>query len=245
MKRVFLIAGFSIFLFSNLAFADNDLDSKVTRLQNQMHYLLSLSEKVDAIDESVSTKRGDLAEIKHAIAANTKSINDINVAITKLQKHLVSLQKQIKAVPLSKEAKVKILYKSAYGNLKNKHYDAATTQFLSLLKQYPHSAYVMNSHYWLAQMYLLKNLQTEAKTHLTAVVKLHPRGYKMPASMLALATIEKVNGNIVTAKHLLKRIKIEYRHTSYAKRANKMLATLHVKKEIHKKPKTHTKKKSA
>lgn len=110
--------------------------------------------------------------------------------------------------------------------MKDKRYDAAIPELQSFLTTFPNSVYIPNAHYWLGQLFSIKNNDAQAKIHFQDVVDKFPDSNKRPDALLKLGIIFQKENNFEKAKELLNTLIKEYPSTTAAKLATERLGKM-------------------
>lgn len=117
-------------------------------------------------------------------------------------------------------------YNKAYQAMLTKQYDTARQLFVLFTKQYLHSHYLPNVHYWLGELYLLQQNYLEAQNSFSTVINYYPKSIKVPISMLKTVDCLSNLKQLQQAKKLLKKIISLYPNTTVAELANSKLGSL-------------------
>ncbi len=119
----------------------------------------------------------------------------------------------------SNPADEQLTYLSAYELVKNKHYSDAIVAMQRFLQQYPQGGYSGNAHYWLGELYMLKQDYPQAISHFEIVLRDFPSSSKSSASMLKIAYALASSGKKEEAKIRLKQVMKAYPDTHTAQLA--------------------------
>lgn len=114
-------------------------------------------------------------------------------------------------------------YHSAYTLLKNKHYDKAKSAFQKFLQDYPSGTNAVDAHYWLGNIYLLKNQPAKAITEFKTVLKLDTTHAKSADTLLKTGLAYSLQGNTKQAHIYFKNVKKTYPNSPAAKVASEQL----------------------
>lgn len=110
--------------------------------------------------------------------------------------------------------------------LQDKDFDAAIPAFARFITQYPESAYVPNSHYWLGQLLFTKKRFDQSKAQFSRVVDAYPKSTKRAESLLKLGLIAQQQKDTAAARTYLEQVLNEYGSSSSAALAKKTLDEL-------------------
>jgi len=210
------------------------VQQRVNKLEQQIRNLFqnSQSNTLAQLQEQLQQLRGQLDKTQHDIAVLAQQqkqfYSDLNSRIT-AQKQLSAVQPaalmpgspgqatvQNNTVLTAKESQA---YRDAFELLKAKQYDEAIMAFQKYLMQYPDGHYVVNSNYWLGEVYYLQGKPTQAKKAFTVVVKNFPNSQKIADAMLKLAIIAIDAGDTSHGREILDRVQQQYPGTTAARLA--------------------------
>ncbi|MEM1243455.1 MAG: tol-pal system protein YbgF, partial [Pseudomonadota bacterium] len=93
----------------------------------------------------------------------------------------------------------------------------------SYLKNHPQGHYISNAHYWLGELYLLKNQTQKALTQFQVVANRYPQSPKIPDALLKIGFVYYDIGQFVKAKQQLLQVTQKYPNTTVAQLANNRL----------------------
>ncbi len=97
-------------------------------------------------------------------------------------------------------------YRSAYNLLKARQVDQAVTAFSDLLIDYPEGQYAANAHYWLGEIFLLKNELESARQWFTRLLDGFPGHRKVPDAQFKLGKVYDLMGDKTRARSLLEAV---------------------------------------
>lgn len=121
-----------------------------------------------------------------------------------------------------------IRYLAAYDLVKHKRYDNALTAMQAFVKQYPQGGYTANAHYWLGELYMVKNNYPKAIEHFDVVVQQFTSSSKVAASNLKIGYALAASGKTNDAKIRLRQVLKNYPDTPTAQLAAKKLESLSI-----------------
>ncbi len=107
------------------------------------------------------------------------------------------------AQPLAGEANS---YLAAYDLLKKRQIDQAAAAFREHLVNYPQGKYAANAHYWLGEIYLLKNDLEAARQWFTKLLDGFQGHRKVPDAKFKLGKVYDLMGDKVKARALLEEV---------------------------------------
>jgi len=96
-----------------------------------------------------------------------------------------------------------VAYRSAYDLLKQRQVDQAITAFSDLLIDYPEGKYAANAHYWLGEIFLLKNDLESARQWFTRLLDGFPGHRKVPGAQFKLGKVYHLLGDNEKSRVLL------------------------------------------
>lgn len=123
-------------------------------------------------------------------------------------------------------AEEKNKYEAAYLLVKNKRHQEALGAMQAFLVQYPHGAYTANAHYWLGELYMVKNNYPRAIEQFVVVLDQFPKSDKLAASTLKLGYALAATGRTLEARQRLQQVINRYPGTPVAQLASEKLYTL-------------------
>jgi tol-pal system protein YbgF len=94
-------------------------------------------------------------------------------------------------------------YRAAYDLLKQRQVDAAITAFSDLLIDHPEGKYAANAHYWLGEIFLLKNDLESSRQWFTRLLDGFPGHRKVPDAQFKLGKVYHLMGDLPQARSLL------------------------------------------
>lgn len=97
-------------------------------------------------------------------------------------------------------------YRAAYDLLKKRQIDEAVAAFSLHLENYPQGKYAANAHYWLGEIYLLKNDLESARQWFTRLLEGFAGHRKEPDAKFKLGKVYDLLGDKAKAKALLEEV---------------------------------------
>lgn len=236
--RQFTIA-LGALLFSSLSFAYVEVidpDARVARLERQVHYLkeMNLVEQLQSMQKQLQAMQGQL-EVGHYELEKLKNqqkafYDDLDKRIREAKAtHVAKSAVTPKAIPVSLPSAPKSdsdSYQAAFSLVKAKQFDQAVVAFEHYIQTNTKGAYLANAHYWLGELYFIKNNVPKAEQAFSQVVKRFPGSSKRPGAELKLAKIDWDRGQKSEAKSRLTQLVKKYPQSSAAKLAKQMLVDL-------------------
>jgi tol-pal system protein YbgF len=103
-------------------------------------------------------------------------------------------------------------YRAAYGLVRGQKFDQAAQAFKQFLRDYPDGKYAPNAHYWLGELYLVKqppDLEASRQAF-TLLLDQYPDNSKAPDALYKLGKVQFLKGNREKAKEYLDRVISQY-----------------------------------
>ncbi len=208
---------------------------RLTRLENQVHYLSQQLAKVSSINQQISDLRGQIEMNQHTLTMLKQQLVILNqkqaemdaskkLAAVTPKEDMQMLVK--KAVPMTGKQKDVEAYHQAYNDLLKRRYPQATTAFESFLKKYPKSKLVGDAQFWLGDLYLAQGRPDKATQEFRKVAN-NPSNIKAPDAMYKLGMIFLANGDLAHAKEMFTKVVNNYKGTEAAGLAAKQLKSMH------------------
>ena len=107
-------------------------------------------------------------------------------------------------------------YRAAYALVRGQQFDQAASAFHQFLQDYPDGKYAPNAHYWLGELYLVKqppDLESSRQSF-TLLLNQYPDNSKAPDALYKLGKVQFLKGNREKAKEYLDRVIREYGSTN-------------------------------
>ena len=213
------------------------VEERVVKVENQAEALVSMNQDLDQLKTQVRVQNGQLEELAHAQAAETKARQtvgaDAEARLKALEDRLKALESKAPEAPAAAEtpAKAEALsdkdaYQRAVNWVKQKDYTQCSTAFESFLNAYPNSALIDNALYWSGACDYSDNRLGESIATLTKLLKDHPDSRKIPDALLVMARAEVDLKRPKVAKDLLKRLIHDYPDSPVVAEAKSRLKTL-------------------
>jgi tol-pal system protein YbgF len=98
------------------------------------------------------------------------------------------------------------LYRNAFSLLKEKRFDEAVAAFKELLAQYPKGQFADNAHYWLGEIYYVKQQYPAALAEFKQIIQRYPLSPKVPGAMLKVGYIYYEQGDWARARSVLQQV---------------------------------------
>ncbi len=117
-------------------------------------------------------------------------------------------------------------YDSAFGMLRDGHYQDAAAGFQDFLARYPTSGLASNAQYWLGEAYYVNRDYDESKQAFVTLGAEYPSSTKLPDALLKLGYIYEAQGDKGRAKEVLQKLTQEYPGTPAAQNAQERLKTM-------------------
>lgn len=211
------------------------IDQRVLRLERQISNLaeLNYSSKIEKIQQELAQMQGQVEVQNHDLSQLKDQLRnfyqDLDGRITKIQpegveKNTQGAEKNLKETSSASKPSELQTYEAAFSLINKKDYEKATSSFQSFIKDYPNSAYTVNAHYWLGEIYYLKEKPDQANKEFQIIINNYPENPKVADALLKVALIAMDAGNYSKAKSNLMKVQKKYPGTTAAK-----IATLRLK----------------
>jgi len=103
-------------------------------------------------------------------------------------------------------------YRAAYGLVQGKQFEQAITAFQQFIQAFPSSQYAPNAHYWLGELYLVKqppDLEA-ARQSFALLLSQYPDNPKAPDALYKLGKVQFMKGNREKAREYLDLVITQY-----------------------------------
>lgn len=218
--------------------ANEPADQRISRLERQMSNLtdMNLVSKLEKMQQELQQLRGQLEVQNHEMVQLKDQLRnfyqDLDQRLTKSGEQAPNKKSTPAPVQANKSenlsddstdssdsSKELQTYETAFNLLNKKDYDKAVTAFQNFTKSYPNSSYSVNAHYWLGEIFYLKEKPDLANKEFQIIIAKYPSSQKVPDAMLKLALLSMDSGNYAKAKQHLQKLQKEYPGTTAAKAA--------------------------
>jgi tol-pal system protein YbgF len=109
-------------------------------------------------------------------------------------------------------------YRAAYALVQGRQFDQAIPAFQQFLQRFPAGAYAANAHYWLGELYLVKeppDLEASRQSF-ALLLSQYPENSKAPDALYKLGKVQFMKGNREKAKEYLDLVISQYSSTNTA-----------------------------
>lgn len=225
------------------------MDQRVLRLERQIANLneMNFASKVEKMQQELQQLHGQIEVQSHDLTQLKEQVRnfyqDLDQRLTKNQPKIAAHAEKVElspensapsedTQPVTENNKKKELqtYETAFNLLNRKEYDKAINSFQSFLKSYPESTYTVNAHYWLGEIYYLKEKPELASKEFQIIVNAYPDNPKVADALLKIALIAMDAGNYSKAKQNLAKVQKQYPGSTAAKIAALRLKEIKQKK---------------
>lgn len=119
-------------------------------------------------------------------------------------------------------------YRAAYGLVQSKEFEQAIPAFQQFIQTYPSSQYAPNAHYWLGELYLVKqppDLESSRQSF-ALLLSQYPDSPKAPDALYKLGKVQFMKGNREKAREYLDLVITQYegRNNTVVKLARNFIA---------------------
>lgn len=224
-------------------------EQRITKLERQVQNQVNLLKQIDTMSQQIKDLQGQIEVQAHDIKIlkdqQKSQYGDLDSRLNTLSKapeHSDST-KSDKKEPVAKnnaktdsavsndeknekDEKAQEAYQAAYTLLKNKNYDKAKVAFQKFIRTYPNDSNIIESRYWLGNIYLLKNQPENAISQFKIVLKIDKLHTKTADTLFKLGLAYLIQGNSKEAATQFKKVKQSYPDTQSAKLATEKLKEL-------------------
>lgn len=217
---IIISAGFST---TSYCMSDVQLQSEYRKLNNQVQYLISESQKesFSNLKDSIASLRGELQDNQYQLQ---KIKSQYDAKIRGLQSDILRLDAQQKKegsliIGSSMDAKSEKLFKGGLLFLKDKNYSKASEIFRRYQANYPVGAHASESMYLRGQIALALGKPQVAESRFKELLRVYPKSKKAPDTYLNLALIAKAMGKKKELNNYIKIINKRYPKSSAYKKS--------------------------
>ena len=215
--------------------ANLTVDQRLSRLENQVQYVSSLSAQLQSLQQQLATLRGQVESLQHSAQKNAYVAQNVDL----LSQRMTSLEALVHVEQANKHNVIDDKnshyshqesqdFNHAYNLLMQKQYSDAINAFKAFIKANPKSQLVGDANYWLGELYLVEGQPDQASQKFRLVID-NPQNDKAPDAMLKQATIFMAYGDTAHAKEMYQRVIKNYSGTNAASVAQARLKALSAK----------------
>jgi tol-pal system protein YbgF len=216
-------------------------EQRLTKLESQManQNQMDLQTQIQNLQKEIQELRGRLDMQAHSLQTieerlrmqtpNSEQTLPITPASNPPAKKILPESSDIikdpaaKNMPSNHSLPDEEAYQSAIQQIKGKNYPSAIKNLKAYLLKFPSGRYVSNTHYWLGELYLLRNNQAQAIKEFNIIVNQYPQNQRMKETLLKLGTLYYDQGNKKKGREFLARVQRDYPSTVAAKLASEKL----------------------
>lgn len=213
---------------------------KVYGAMEELGYTVNeFAKKMDLIAKDFDLRLGDLestlndlknmpvSENKEAVQKKTESKKPVSPAATsKKNEKQASKSQSESAIPDNLNAED--LYSKAYHFLVATSYDKSENWMREFIKRFPSHDLADNAHYWLGEIYLVKEDPEKAVVSFSTGLSKFPKGAKAPANLLKMGSAFKQMDKKDFAESSWRKLVRDYAGSPEAEKATKELEGLKV-----------------
>ncbi|WP_018298279.1 tetratricopeptide repeat protein [Fangia hongkongensis] len=205
----------------------DDLSLEVTKLQNQVSYLIAQQNqaKSNQFAQTLDQLRGQIEMNSYKLAQLNQTVSQ---TLVDFSKRLDALEKKVNK-PSARELRLQrdnAAFEKAKSALLAKNYNTAKRLFNNYTRDYYNGENYSESLYLLGQIYLIQGDTKAAYQKFNTIVTRYPKSVKIIDATYSLAVLELANGNKAKAKRYFQQIVSKYPSSSYAKKADMQLKKL-------------------
>ena len=220
---------------NSMSASDMTIAQRLSRLENQMRYVSSLSSQLQSLQQQLASLRGQVESLQHNMQQDSIVAQNVDL----LSQRMASLEALVHVEQVNKHNVVDNKnshyshqesqdFNHAYNLLMQKQYNEAISAFKDFIKVHPKSKLVGDANYWLGELYLVEGQPDQASQKFRLVID-NPQNDKAPDAMLKQATIFMAYGDTAHAKEMYQRVIKSYTGTNAASVAQARLKTLSAK----------------
>lgn len=112
-------------------------------------------------------------------------------------------------------------YRAALALVTTRRFDEALSSLEAFVLAHPRHAYADNAQYWRGEILFLRHDFAASAAQFETMVRLYPRGNKVPDALLRLGTCYERMGQAARARDVLRRLRTEHPGTVAARLANR------------------------
>jgi tol-pal system protein YbgF len=224
----------------------DDIDQRLGRVERVVsnQSLLTLSQRIDALEAQVRELRGTVEEMQNGNENLRKQQRDLYADLDQRIKALESALRGGAAGPggggamqsgaagagaagaISGAADDQTAYNRAFDALKASDYNGAISQFRDFLRLYPRSALADNAQYWLGESYYVTRDYDDAIAAFRTLGEQYPQSRKAPDALLKLGFAQYELKHMSDARTTLKLVVQRYPGNDAAKLAADRLSKI-------------------
>ncbi len=186
------------------------------RVEEQAHELSTLKEqslqRYMDLDKRIGSGTAAPASNPAAQSSSPAGAEAINAAGTPTAPETVSTTPGVEQ-PGEADA-----YRAAYAMVQGRQFEQAIPAFQQFLQRYPGGVYAANAHYWLGELYLVKqppDLEASRQSF-ALLLSQYPENSKAPDALYKLGKVQFLKGNREKAKEYLDLVIVQYEGTNNA-----------------------------
>lgn len=224
--------------------ATQQLEARVLKLEErigqQTRSMLDLQSQIEALSTEIRKLRGQNEELIHGLQDGEKRAKDFYVDLDARLRHFESAEAdaQREAVPAGGSPASAVVstdpsdpvaqnraFEAAYSLFKEGQHASAVKAFQEFLRDYPDSAHVPNTYYWLGTAKFTLKDYKGALDFYQRFLKSSPATPKAPDVLLNIADCQRELKQSAASQKTLKQIVAKYPDSEAAGKARKMLAS--------------------
>ena len=203
--------GFTVNEFAKkMDLISKDFDLRLTDLESAIHTLKNQSPGTPKSDDKVQNSSQKKTEAKPA----TKKFEPVKA------------KESASTSSVPSDISSEDLYSKAYHFLVATAYDDSESWMKEFIKRFPSHDLADNAHYWLGEIYLVKDMPEQAVVSFSTGLSKFPKGAKAPANLLKMGSAFKEMGKKDFAESSWKKLVKDYKNSPEADKALKELEAL-------------------
>lgn len=176
---------------------------------------LRLTDLETAVD---TFKKNGVAPVVPNTESKSESKKDTSKATTSVKSADVS--------DIPADISAEDMYSKAYHFLVATKYDDAEKWMKEFIKRHPSDELADNAHYWLGEIYLVKEMPEQAVISFSTGFSKFPTGAKAPSNLLKMGSAFKQMGKVDHAKSSWRKLEVDFPDSPEADKAKKELEKL-------------------
>ncbi|MEM7294884.1 MAG: tol-pal system protein YbgF [Pseudomonadota bacterium] len=202
-----------------------DTDRRLQDIENQNGAASTRTDELPGDDEQFAAAAGQSGAAGAATGTATQG-NDALIVGAAAQVTTTPSTSALLSQPAATDPAEKTLFDSAYLDLVNGRYNAATAGFEKLIGQYPNGAYNAGALYWMGEAQYAQREFDQARSYFDQLLVLYPTDKKAPDARLKVGFVQHELGDLDSARETLKGVVSRHPGTTAALLAERRLSEI-------------------
>ena len=211
-----------------------DLREQVKVLKEQLNVQrnaqMNFMSELTRLGEQNRKLTGQIEELTNALnqeKRQSRSLTDsLNDRLGKLEPSMVEYRGQVFEVQPQEKRDVAAIFES----LRQSQYGSATKQIQAFLSAWPKSGYAQDLTYWLGISYFQQKQYQQTITVQNRLIRLYPKGDRVPEAMLSVGAAQAELGNKKAALATYKKVIAQFPNSPSQEDAQKRITVLSKRK---------------